>query len=117
MKFEYLGTKGRNRLLRFKQPLILSFGKLVCLVNHLQYLIYEVPKTEHGITKGDIKAEDRMKFEHVRKLTSLRVINCLENLVDYNVYNAKGTAFYLKMLKNILDSFLLAIYGKVLFSA
>lgn len=98
----HVATKGRNRFLRQHKPL--RMGDCTCSLEHLKYLLRNIPKTEHGLSEGDIDANDRMKFLHVQNLLAPRVLYCLDKYVSKE-HDTRGTIIYFELLRNIIDSF------------
>lgn len=94
----HIGTKFRNKLLNPS----LKFGRHIITVDSLHTLIKLVTKEKHRLTETIIKQTDRQNFESVLRLSDTRVTD----LLDSKVKNSQGIVFYLKILNNVLRSFL-----------
>lgn len=92
------GTKFRNKLLNQS----LKFGRHIISVDSLHTLIKLVTKEKHRLTETIIKPNDRQNFESVLRISDIRVIDLLVSKVE----NSQGIVFYLKMVNNVLRSFL-----------
>lgn len=93
----HIGTKFRNRMLN--SPL--KMGKNEITEKHLAKLIEMFPKEYHGLCPFTVKPKDRQNFDSVLRLCDDKVIELL-----CHVEGSEGTALYLKILSNILRSFL-----------
>lgn len=71
------------------------------MVGHLHILIKNVPITEHGLSIGEIKLEDRMNYRIVEKLIQPRVAHALTQ----HVVQAEGTVLFLKLLRYTVMAF------------
>lgn len=94
----HIGTKFRNRML--SRPL--KFGKHQINIDHLKQLLKAVSKEQHKLTEETIQAKDRMNFKTVLKICNSEVIGLLEK----HIPKSEGTVLYLRVLDNILRSFL-----------
>lgn len=96
----HIATKLRNRLL--KLSILLPMGFKQVSVAHLKILINTTPKEVHGLVYSDICPVDRQNYDSYEKMTSDRVLNALEK----NVLDSEGTVKYLKVCRQITQSFL-----------
>lgn len=96
----HIGTKLRNRL--FNTQKMITLGKFIVSVNHINILIKEVSKDKHSLCANDTDSTDRMNFGAVEKLCDNRVQECLKNSVP----QSDGTSRYLKLINNILKSYI-----------
>lgn len=94
----HIGTKLRNRLLNQD----LRFGKNIVSFKHLLALVKKFPKTDHKLTETSIYVKDRMNFDTVLKICDSNVISML----DSSVADSHGTVLFLRMVSNILRSYL-----------
>lgn len=95
----HIGTKLRNVFL--KPSIFLPIGSHVISSTHLIIMIDEKSKEDHEMTTSDINRADKMNFRAVEKIGSERVISVLKTIPS-----TEGTIVFLKILKDILDSFL-----------
>lgn len=96
----HIGTKLRNRLL--KESIVLPFGKYQVSITHLRDLIANVSKDKHSLTPYDVDPKDRQNFLSLKKLTSIKVRNCLEE----HVPDSKATCMYLRICDCIIKAFM-----------
>lgn len=68
---------------------------------HLLELL-ALPRDQHGLFPSDLTSTDKMKFKPVEKITQPRVIILLRDSFP----EAKGTATYLELMMNIMQSFM-----------
>lgn len=94
----HIGTKFRNRVLNKE----LKFGKRLISIQHLRELLKNVTKEKHKLTESVISPNDRQNFQSVLRICNERIIDLLAS----NVPNSTGTIFYLRIISNILRSFL-----------
>lgn len=94
----HIGTKLRNRLLNKN----LKFGVHVVTADHLMALVQTVSKIEHNLTEKIVKTSDRMNFDSVLAICEDKVVS----LVETKIENSEGTVFYLRIISNVLKSFL-----------
>lgn len=71
------------------------------MVGHLHVLVKNVPITEHGLSIGEIKLEDRMNYKIVEKLIQPRVAHALKE----HVLQSEGTVLFLKLLRYTVLAF------------
>ena len=89
---------------------VLMMGTDIVHMNHLK-LVYETfSHTEHGLGLDDINRRDRQNWRSVQKLTSLRVQNCFQRLIDGDEGrrpdpSLNGTLTYLKVIWNYVEIF------------
>lgn len=69
---------------------------------HLEELIRDVSKDQHGLTQGDLSNKDKMKFDPVIKMTQERVTLNLEKHVPLSL----GTTEFLKAVACIISAFM-----------
>lgn len=93
----HIGTKLRNRLLNTT----LKIGKYDVKVEHLESLVENFTKEKHFLCLSTIKTNDRQNFDSVLRICDEKVIDLLSN-----VDGSEGTILYLRVLSNILQSFL-----------
>lgn len=93
----HIGTKFRNRILEYT----LKMGEHDISVEHLSKLIDIFTKEKHDLCPYTIRPNDRQNFESVLRICNENVINLLSN-----IDGTDGTVLYLKVLNNILKSFL-----------
>lgn len=68
---------------------------------HLVELL-TLPRDQHGLFASDLSTTDKMKFKPAQKITQPRVINLLRESFP----EALGTATYLELMNNIMQSFM-----------
>lgn len=93
----HIGTKFRNRMLNT----LLKMGNYEVSENHLALIMERFTKEKHGLCPTNIKPKDRQNFDSVLRICDDRVIELLSN-----IEGSEGTAVYLKMMSNVLQSFL-----------
>lgn len=99
----HIGTKGRNIFLKTgSKPEKLPFGKYFINVAHLHQLAEQFDKDKHRLTATILNAKDRQNYDSVLKICSPDVIE----MMKLNVPNSNGTAMYLQLLRNFIDSFM-----------
>lgn len=96
----HIGTKARNRLL--KRGIILPMGIHKVSIDHLKTLISNTQKSVHGLTTMDVFPTDRMNYTSFEKIVKDRVLNALEQYVP----NSNATIQYLKIFRDIINSYL-----------
>lgn len=96
----HVGTKLRNLLLRVS--IFLPFGNSVISVSFLKFLISNVAKDIHGLSKSDILPEDRQNFKSLEKIMEDRVIEALRKYVP----GSEATILYITICKYVTTSFL-----------
>ncbi|CAF4993608.1 unnamed protein product [Rotaria sp. Silwood1] len=94
----HVATKFRNRLL--SQVASMKMGKYLIDKEHIVYLIESYSKIEHNLIKCDINIKDRQNFPSCRRISSVNVLNLLNN------ENFKGTYVYLSLLRSIIIGFI-----------
>ncbi|CAG9814094.1 unnamed protein product [Phaedon cochleariae] len=97
----HIGTKFRNRLL--KPSIYLPVGNKIISSSHLAILISNISKDVHFLTGYDINPDDKMNFQSVERIISEKVTTAL---LDH-VPNSEATAFYLKIIRDMLNCFLM----------
>lgn len=99
----HIATKLRNFLLRtVLNRKIIPFGNRFIKMQHLVYLLTNFPKDQHELTATILNPVDRQNFASVRRMCDEKVINLLRN----EVIGSEGTALFLEMVQNIIDSFI-----------
>lgn len=93
----HIGTKLRNRLLNAN----LKIGRHTISIEHLKKLLKLFPKAAPHLTDSVVCPTDRQNFDSVLKICDNRVISLLSTASD-----TQGTIMYLKIIQNILRSFL-----------
>lgn len=110
----HIGTKLRNRMLGHK----LRMGDYDVSMEHLSILEVTFTKEQHGLCSITINPKDRQEFDSVLRICDEKVIDLLPN-----VEGSEGTILYLRVMDNVLRSFLdisffpfsFSEYGKNLF--
>lgn len=93
-------TKGRNRIL--KTASIFPMGNKIVSSGHLKFLVDQISKDKHLLTKTDIEPKDRQNSRSAEKLCHARTRQCLKDYVP----GSEGTVIYLKMLNYATSSML-----------
>lgn len=93
----HIGTKFRNRLLNN----MMKMGEYEIKVSHLLFLIDEFTKEKHNLCATTVNPKDRQNFDSVLRICDDKVIDLL-----MSVRGSEGTILYLRVLSNILRSFL-----------
>lgn len=96
----HIGTKLRNRLL--KESIVLPFGNYQVSITHLRDMIDNVSKDNHSLTPYDVDPKDRQNFSSLKKITEMKVRDCLKE----NVPDSEATSMYLKICDCILTAFM-----------
>lgn len=98
----HIGTKLRNFFLRYKNK-PLAFGtKYSIKLDHLYVLLNTVPKDQHLLTRSTLNPADRQNFASVLRMCSDKVTT----LLNLRVKNSDATVLFLKMWRDILDSYM-----------
>ncbi|KAK3922722.1 Ribosome biogenesis protein BOP1-like protein [Frankliniella fusca] len=95
----HTATKLKSRLC--KPSVIIPFGKALVSRGHLISLVETVSRDLHNICGSDIDCKDKMNYRAVQKLTNPKVTELLRKHVPLS----DGTATYLEMISDTLDSF------------
>ena len=95
----HLAVKLKARLLTYSQ--LLPLGKYSAESSHLSMLQASFRKEQHNLRVKDLDHKDRQNFEAAVRISSTNVLLLLDELKD-----AKGTKYYLQVLKSIMDSYL-----------
>ena len=95
----HLGVKLKSRLLTHSQ--ILPLGSYSAESSHLGMLRASFHKEQHNLRSRDLDHQDRQNFEAVLRITDEKVLSLLNEFPD-----AKGTKYYLKVTKSIMESFM-----------
>jgi len=95
----HTATKLKSRLC--KPSVIIPFGKALVSRGHLISLVETVSRDLHNICSSDIDCKDKMNYRAVQKLTNPKVSELLREHVPLS----EGTATYLEMISDTLDSF------------
>lgn len=99
----HVGTKLRNFLLRtVLNKKVIPFGNCFIKMQHLVYLLANFPKDRHELTGTILNPVDRQNFASVKRMCDTKVINLLRS----EVFGGEGTALFLEMVKNIIDSYI-----------
>lgn len=96
----HIGTKLRNRLLKFSS--VLAMGNFLVACTHLKMLIQILSKDKHLLTERDLSGADKMNFQSVLKISNPRIIN----LLKAHIPDSDGTQHFLTIINNVLESFL-----------
>lgn len=78
-------------------------GSFDVSIEHLKWLVKNVQKSVHGLSQMDVCSIDRMNFDSFTKVTADRVLEALRE----HVKNSDATIQYLKIAKDVTNSFLL----------
>lgn len=99
----HVGGKMRNQMLKTRaNPRKLAFGKKYFIrIDHLDFLVKNFTKDQHLLTPSVLNPIDRMNFPSVLRMCDEKVLNLLKEHVKDSV----GTVTYLKMLRDIIDSY------------
>lgn len=76
-------------------------GKYDVSVEHLESVMQLFTKEKHGLNPSILRPKDRQNFDSVLRICDEKVINLLSH-----VNNSEGTILYLRVLSDILRSFL-----------
>lgn len=99
----HVGTKLRNFLLRtVSNKKVIPFGNCFIKMQHLVYLLANFPKDRHELTVTILNPIDRQNFASVKRMCDTKVISLLRG----EVLGGEGTALFLEMAKNIIDSYM-----------
>lgn len=99
----HVGTKLRNFLLRtVLNKKVIPFGNCFIKMQHLAYLLANFPKDRHELTETILNPVDRQNFASVKRMCDTKVTNLLRG----EVFGGEGTALFLEMVKNIIDSYM-----------
>lgn len=74
----------------------LKIGEFSISISHLKNIRSLFGKDQHLLVESDLKDEDKMSYEVVKKICSENVENCFKELP-----NAHGTKVYLKLIKSL----------------
>ncbi|XP_058828569.1 uncharacterized protein LOC131688380 [Topomyia yanbarensis] len=96
----HLANKFRTRLVNQTKQLIL--GRFQVSKIHLEELMRDVSKDQHGLAEGDLSDKDKMKFRPVEKITSEQVMSSL----DQHIPLSNGTVAHLKIISCIISSYM-----------
>ena len=100
--FVHLLAKMRTRLLLPSNILIL--GNETACSTHMNLLVYEFSKEEHGLSLRCIDIKDKQNYSSIELMLKEGVFQCLLKLGKK--VNTTGTIMYLDLMKNIRDAFL-----------
>ena len=95
----HLAVKLKARLLTHSQ--ILPLGKFSAQSSHLGLVQASFSKAQHNLRVKDLDHQDRQNFDSAVRISSPNVLALLDELVD-----AKGTKYYLLIIKSVIDSYL-----------
>lgn len=99
----HIGTKLRNFLLRtVLNRKIIPFGNRFVKLQHLVFLLANFSKDQHELTSTTLNPIDRQNFSSVRRICDTKVINLLRE----EVTGGEGTALFLEMARDIIDSYM-----------
>ena len=97
----HLLAKMRTRLLLPSNILVL--GDETACPAHLNFVLNEFPKEKHGLSARCLDVKDKQNYSSIEKLLDDGVLECLN---EFNAtISTKGTCAYLKIMKNIRNSF------------
>ncbi|KAE8747043.1 hypothetical protein FOCC_FOCC006298 [Frankliniella occidentalis] len=97
----HIGAKLKTRLL--KPSIILPLGQNhVASRGHLVELIQTVSKDQHELYDAHINVKDKMNYRAVQMITAEKVTALLRS----DISDSHGTALYLDMIREILNSFI-----------
>lgn len=99
----HVGTKLRNFVLRtVLDRKTIPFGNRFIKMQHLVHLLVNFSKDQHQLTGTILNPVDRQNFASVKRMCDTKVINLLRS----EVYGSEGTALFLEMVQNIIDSYM-----------
>lgn len=93
-------TKARNRILICSR--VYPIGNKIISSSHLKYLIENVSKDKHQLTRTEIEPKDRQNFLSAQKMCSENTTQCLMNYVP----GSEGTIIYLKAVRYVMTAFM-----------
>lgn len=93
-------TKARNRVL--KCSMIYPIGNKIISSSHLKYLIENVSKDKHLLTRTDNEPKDRQNLLSALKICSENTTQCLLNYVP----GCEGTVIYLNAIRHVQTAFM-----------
>lgn len=95
-------TKLRNWLLRSNRSIYrYLFGDYYIQTSQLKYLVDNFPRDQHCLTKSCLDPVDRQNYASALRMCSDKVLSLLKSKVP----NSEGTITFLKIMRNINDSF------------
>lgn len=99
----HIATKLRNWLLRtiFNSKRFPFGPKHYIQIDHLKYLVENIPKDQHELTATILNPIDKQNFTSVKRICDQRVVKLLENHVE----GSKATAQFLKIVSDIIESY------------
>lgn len=95
----HVAVKLKARLLC--PSIVLPLGRFLAGVHHLRILFSTFGKDQHGLREKDINHKDKQNYDAVLHITSKCVMSLLGQIPD-----AQGTLMYLKLIRNVIDSYL-----------
>lgn len=100
----HIATKLRNLLLKtLYSALLFPFGPGTYIQSdHLKYIINNFTKDQHMLTDSVLNPEDRQNYSSVVRMCNEKVINLLKT----SVQNGIGTATFLEIIRDTVDSYL-----------
>lgn len=96
----HIVTKGRNRIMLYSR--IYPIGYYIISSSHLKYLVENVSKDKHVLTRTDIEPKDRQNFLSAQKTCSEKTTQCLSKYVP----GSEGTVIYLNAIRNVMTAFM-----------
>ena len=84
-----------------KPSIVLSIGRYLASVHHLQLAMTSFPKDQHGLQIRDINHKDKQNFEAVMRITHPTFLRVLQQIPD-----AQGTIEFIRVLRCVVDSYL-----------
>ena len=100
--FVHLLAKMRTRLLLPSNILVL--GNETACSTHMNLVVNEFSKEEHGLSIRSIDIKDKQNYSSIELMLKDGVFQCLRKLGKK--INTSGTILYLNLMKNIRDAFL-----------
>ncbi|KAG4071989.1 hypothetical protein HA402_000637 [Bradysia odoriphaga] len=92
-------TKLRNLLLKCSR--IIPVGNKIVSATHLNYLIENVSKDKHKLTRYDIEPKDRQNVTSAEKICTENVMECLSKYVP----GSEGTIMFLRAMRYVSVAF------------
>lgn len=96
----HIVTKARSSILKCSR--MYPIGNKIISSSHLKYLIENVSKDKHLLTRTDIEPKDRQNFLSAQKMCSENTTQCLMNYVP----GSEGTVIYLNAVRNVITAFM-----------
>lgn len=96
----HIVTKAKNRVMLYSR--IYPIGHCVISSSHIKYLVENVSKDKHLLTRTDIEPKDRQNFLSAKKICSENTTKCLSKYVP----GSEGTVIYMNAIRNVMTAFM-----------